>query len=148
MGICKGMITMENNEEQQFVEDRHYKIKAGKVYTIKRIDVEWNDNIIHNYSIGFGKKIKGNVQYFYKHVRFGVGSIVELKNNTKILINEFFEDCRRNPKDKYNDIFDIVITDYEVVEEPSDENESIMEYQNNIQSNNNSIIEDDDLITF
>lgn len=140
---------MENNEEQSFIEDRHYKIKAGKVYTIKRIDVEWKDSIIHNYSIGFGKKIKGNTQYFYKHIRFGVGSVVELKNNTKILINEFFEDCRRNPRDKYNDIFDIVITDYEVVEEPSDENENLIEYQNNIQSNNNSIIEDDDdLITF
>lgn len=137
---------MENNEEQ-FVEDRHYKVKAGRVYTIKRIDVEWKDTVIHNYSIGFPKKIKGNTQYFYKTIRFGVGKVVELKNNTKILINSFFEDCRRNPRDKYVDIFDIVITDYEVVEEPSDENENLIEYQNNVQSNNNSIVEDD-LITF
>jgi hypothetical protein len=139
---------MNNNEEQEFIEDRHYKLKAGKVYTIKRIDVEWKDTIIHNYSIGFSKKIKGNIQFFYKHVRFGVGSIVELKNNTRILINEFFEDCRRNPRDKYNDIFDIVITDYEVVEEPSDEIDDLIEYQSNIQDSNNSIVEDDDLITF
>lgn len=140
---------MNNNEGQEFVEDRHYRLKAGKVYTIKRVDVEWNDKIIHNYTIGFGKQNKGKTEYFYKHIRFGVGKEVELKNNTKILINSFFEDCRKNPKDKYNDIFDIVITDFEVVEEPSDENENLIEYQSNIQSNNNSNINDDnDLITF
>lgn len=142
-------MTMDNNQEQEFVEDRHYRLKAGKVYTIKRTDVEWQDKIIHNYSVGFGKNNKGKMEYYYKHIRFGVGKIVELKNNTKILINEFFEDCRRNPKDRYNDIFDIVITDFEVVEEPSDENENLIEYQSNIQNHNNVVNnDDDDLITF
>lgn len=139
---------MNNNEEQEFIEDRHYRIRAGKVYTIKRADVQWNDTVIHNYSIGLCKTIKGKNEYFYKHIKFGVGKPVELKNNTKILLHSFFEDFRRNPKDRYNDLFELVITDFEVVEEPSDENENLMEYQSTLQNNNNVVNDNNDLITF
>lgn len=136
---------MENNEEQ-VIENKEYKVRRGRVYTIKRLDYTWNDKKIYNYSIGFPKKVKGTTEYFYKHIRFGVGKPVELKNNTKILINAFFEDCRRNPRDKYSDIFDIVVTDFEVVEVPSDENENIIEYQSNVQDNNKQANNYDDFL--
>lgn len=139
---------MNNNEEQEFIEDRHYKLKPEKVYTVQRRDVEWNDTIIHNYSIGFGKTCRGKMEYYYKPIRFGVGRLIELKSGTKIIIHSFFEDCRRNSKDKNHDIFDIVITDFDVVEEPSDEVNDLIEYQSNIQDNNNAIDTYDDLITF
>ena len=140
---------MENSEEE-VKKRRYYKIEAGREYTIKRKDIEYNGETITNYTIGFPKKHGNHLKYLYKRVYFN--PYADLKNNTKILINDFYEDGVENKKDAYNPIWYIVILDYEVTEEPSDTNDALIEYQNNV--NNNEIeerqnnVNNEDLILF
>lgn len=136
---------MENNQEETFVEDRHYKIQCGKVYYVRKSEYEYNGEIVANYKIPVLKKVNNRDMTFYKKVRFKNG--VDIKDNTQILILNMFEDVMQNKKDPYNPIWHIMITDFEVVEEPDDTTDAIMEYQNNIETK----IEkkgNDDLITF
>ena len=139
---------MDNNEE--YKDRKRYKVEVGREYTIKRKDVEYQGDTITNYSIGFPKKHGNHSKYLYKRIYFNPPA--DLKNNTKILINDLYEDVVENRKDAYNPIWYIVILDYEITEEPSDTNDAIIEYQNNV---NNSEIEErqnninnDDIILF
>lgn len=133
-----------NNEE--FVEDRHYKVQCGQVYYIRRKDIEYNGSTFCNYYIPCLKTSGGTRLNFNKKVRFKKG--VELKDNTQILIINMFEDVMKNPKDAYNPIWHLMITDFEVVEEPDDTTDAIMDYQNNLELEKNIERENDDLITF
>ena len=135
---------MENNEE--FVEDRHYKVRAGKVYTIKRKDAKYDGGTVANYSIAIPKKIGNADRYFYKKVRFKKD--VEVKDGTKILLNVFFEDVLENKRDPFNPIWHIFVQDFEVVEEPEDTNTAILEYQNNLTNEEVEMKQNSDLITF
>lgn len=126
---------MQNNEEvkeKTFEEDRHYRVRVGKEYYIRRRDVEYNDKIISNYFIACSKTINGAKFTFPKKVRFK--SDVVLKDNTKILIKDMFEDVMENKKDRANPFWHIFILDFEIVEEPDDMNEAILDYQNNVEN--------------
>ena len=134
---------MENNQE--FVEDRHYKIQCGRVHYIRRKDYEYDGKTITNYFIPVLKKTNNATLNYNKKVRFKTG--VELKDNTQILILNMFEDVMKNNKDPYNPVWHLMITDFEVVEEPDDTTDAIMDYQNNIETNYEEK-GNDDLITF
>lgn len=122
---------MQNNEEIGKGEDRHYKIRCGEEYYVRRKDVEYGDIIINNYFIPCSKTMKGTKFYFNKKVRFKTG--VVLKDRTKILIKDMFEDVYENKKDKANPIWNLFILDFDIVEEPDDMNGAILDYQNNVE---------------
>ena len=104
---------MENSEE--FVEDSHYKVQCGKAYYIRKYIVELPNGVnIVNYYIPVLKKTNGKKENFNKMVRFKTG--IELKDNTKILINNMFEDVKLNRNDKYNPIWHLMITDFDIIE--------------------------------
>ena len=123
---------MENNEENKFVEDRHYKIRVGNEYCIRRRDVEYEGRTISNYYIPCIKTLGGVKYYFNKKVRFK--NEVSLKDKTKILIKNMFEDVFENKKDKSNPIWNLFILDFEIIEEPDDVNDAILDYQNNVKN--------------
>ena len=123
---------METNNEN-FVEDSHYKVQCGKAYYIRKYVVELPNGVnIVNYYIPVLKKTNGKKENFNKMVRFKTG--VELKDNTKILINNMFEDVKLNKNDKYNPIWHLMITDFDIIEEPDDVNTAIRDYQSNLEN--------------
>lgn len=122
---------MENNEETTFVEDRHYKIQCGRTYYVRKKTFTKDDGTTFSAYYIPVQKINGNTKFnFRKLVRFKKG--IEIKDNTKILINNMFEDVKSNPKDEYNPIWNLMITEFDIVEEPDDLNEAIKDYQNNL----------------
>lgn len=121
---------MENNEEKKFIEDKHYKVKCGNEYYVRKKTIESGDLVISNYYIVCKKRIDGRDVSFPKKVRFRSG--VELKDNTKIVIKDFFEDVMENKKDKFNPIWHIFIKDFEIIEEPDDMNGAIIDYQDKL----------------
>lgn len=60
------------------------------------------------------KNYDETVDKFYEEVRFKKG--VEVPNESDIIIKTAYENCRKNPKDEYNPIFYLSITDFEIVE--------------------------------
>lgn len=71
---------------------------------------------------------------FYKQVRFvkckgpNDGEIIKIKKG--------FEDVRENKNDRYNPIWELVIMEYEVVQNDAiDEKQAFAEFQNNLKEN-------------
>lgn len=125
---------MENNEEKQetFIEDRHYKIKCGNEYFVRKKSINRGDYVINNYYIPCIKKMNNRNLTYYKKVRFKSG--VELKDNTKILIKSMFEDVQDNPNDKFNPIWHLFVMDFDIVQEPDDVTGAILDYQGNLEN--------------
>ena len=112
---------MEENKPK-----RHYKVEPGDNLVIYRQDI----NGISYYKAMVTKTNQdGTKSRFYKELRFKKG--VEIANKTMIKVNDFFEDIRQNPRDKYNPIFSLVILDFEIVENPFDKTTAISNYNNN-----------------
>lgn len=105
----------ENLENEEFQEQNSigYKIIAGREYTVQRQD--YNGKTF--YSIALQKKdLDGTVVFGKKTVRFKKD--VELQDKTKIKILKGFEDFYQ--KDKYNTIFTLFITEFEITEQPAE----------------------------
>ncbi len=103
-------------------EKRRYKVNVGDVFMIFRSD---NSGYV-NYKLSIkNKKYDGTEEYFYKEVRFKKDVIIE--NRTKIKIKDFFEIVRENKNDKYNPIWGIFITDFEIVGQ--DTSSALKEYR-------------------
>lgn len=112
---------MEENKPK-----RHYKIEPGDNLVVYRQDI----NGISYYKAMVTKTNQdGTKSRFYKEIRFKKG--VAVANKTMIKVNDFFEDVRQNPRDKYNPIFSLVILDFEIVENPFDKSSAISNYNNN-----------------
>ena len=112
---------MEENKPK-----RHYKVEPGDNLVVYRQDI----NGISYYKTMVTKTNQdGTKSRFYKEIRFKKG--VEITNKTMIKVNDFFEDIRQNPRDKYNPIFSLVILDFEVLENPFDKTTAISNYNNN-----------------
>lgn len=112
---------MEENKPK-----RHYKIEPGDNLVVYRQDI----NGISYYKAMVTKTNQdGTKSRFYKEIRFKKG--VAVANKTMIKVNDFFEDVRQNPRDKYNPIFSLVILDFNIMENPFDKNTAISNYNNN-----------------
>ena len=92
-------------------EDRIYhKIVAGKKYRVWKKTVNDKDF----YSIQAIQNNYDNTQdKFYLPIQFKKG--VELPNETDIIIHCAYENLRKNPKDGYNPIHYLVVTDFEAL---------------------------------
>lgn len=108
-----------------------YKIDTKHNYKI--YSQEYNG--VKYYKIMIQKKnYDGTKTNFYKQVRFvkckgpDDGEIIRIKKG--------FEDVRENKNDRYNPIWELVIMEYEVVQnDVVDEKQAFAEFQNNLKEN-------------
>lgn len=105
----------ENLENEEFQEQNSigYKIIAGREYTVQRQD--YNGKTYYKIPVKKNHQ-DGTEEFGLKQVRFKKD--VELQDKTKIKILNGFEDFYQ--KDKYNTIFTLVITEFEITEQPAE----------------------------
>lgn len=118
------------------------KIEAGrKVRVFKNT---YNDTNYYRVQIQ-QKNYDDTKDIFYVNLQFKKG--VELDNETDIIIKTAFENCRKNPKDQYNPIYYLVVTDFEIVERQEKIEEKAFEkFQDNLANADDEFdLEDDDL---
>lgn len=119
---------------QEEVQKKHaYKVEIGDEIIIWKNEV--NNNTYYNVQVQ-KKNFDGTKQKFYKNVKFRKG--VELLSGSKIRILDMFEDVRENPKDKFNPIWSIFISDFiEIKNEELEKEQAFREYQNNLSMSEN-----------
>lgn len=118
------------------------KIEAGKKYRVFKST--HNDRDFYRIQIQ-QKNYDGTKDIFYESVQFKKN--INLPNETDIIIKNAYENCRANPLDKYNPIFYIVITDFEIVERQEQiEQQALEEYRNGLDENSMDI--DDENLPF
>lgn len=117
----------------------NYKIRAGHRYRIFKNTV----NDVDYYKICFNQKMyDGTSQNFYKEVKFKRGTT--LRNETDIIILQAYENYRENPKDPYNPISYLTITEFELLEKQIwDKKVAEEKFRENLFENEESLIEDD-----
>lgn len=126
-------------EEQQELKITH-KIEAGKKYRVFKNTVNDRDY----YKIGISQKnYDGTKTQFYEGVTFKKG--VELRNGSDIIIKSGFENCRINPADKYNPIFYLVITDFELCQNQEQiQEQALQDYRNGMDETEEEMVGTDD----
>lgn len=130
-----------------FKKDNSYKILCNKKYTI--IKNEFNG--IKFYKIAVMKKdANGEMLYANKQVRF-VNCNPPENEKTEIYINSMFEDFYYRKEDKYNAMFTLVITSYQLADkEERAERRALSEYNKSTydesQLDDNFILREEDLI--
>lgn len=78
---------------------------------------------------------------YYIGLQFKRG--IELDNETDIIIKEAYENLRPNPKDQYNPIVYLMVTDFEIQERQEQlENQAFEKYQERLYENENPDIDD------
>ena len=120
-------------------EDRIYhKIVAGKKYRVWKKTVNDKDF----YSIQAIQNNYDNTQdKFYLPIQFKKG--IELPNETDIIIHCAYENLRKNPKDGYNPIHYLVVTDFETLKTQEQITEEALNDYNDTISENELEITDD-----
>lgn len=127
---------MEDNENKE-VPTSPYKVNIGDVIKVTRLDVQKEEKTFTFYKVYFKKKEFGKNKLIFKMLKFKNG--VSLKNGTKIRVLNFFEDVMKNSRDRFNPMWCLVITDFEIVEESMDDtNKEIMDYQSDVNENKES----------
>lgn len=122
------MQEIENKEEAELVEG--YKIRAGNTYYVNR--QEYNGNVFYKIPV-IQKNYDGTTVTLYKNVVFK--DKPDIADNTKIRIKKFVENgyYKKNDKNHYNPMFVLMIYDWEIVEQSSEQVESAYnDYQNAI----------------
>ena len=89
----------------------YYKIEAGKKYRIWKST--YNEKDYYKIQVT-QKNYDGTKDTFYIGVQFKRG--IDLPNETDIIIKTAYENFRKNPKDQYNWIPYLLITDFETCE--------------------------------
>ena len=102
-------------------ERQPYKINIGEIYKIRRKDIDKGEKHYTFFTIPVTKKDKsGNNVGGEKNVNLINGQ--DIQNGQKIKILDMFEDFY---KKDYTTIFTLVITEYELIDDDEDSNESI-----------------------
>lgn len=102
-------------------ERQPYKINIGEIYKIRRKDIDKGEKHYTFFTIPVTKKDKsGNNVSGEKNVNLINGQ--DIQNGQKIKILDMFEDFY---KKDYTTIFTLVITEYELIDDDEDSNESI-----------------------
>lgn len=109
----------------------HHKIEAGNKYRIFK--TTYNDKDFYKIQVSQTNYDKTKDK-FYIGITFKKG--VELSNETDIIIKEAYENMRKNPKDPYNPIVYLMVTDFEIVERQEQiEADAYSEFQDNLNEN-------------
>lgn len=118
---------MDNKEEYKI----YHKVEAGK--KIRVFKNTYNDRSYYRVQVK-QKNYDDTEDIFYVPLQFKKG--VELENCTDIIIKKGYENMRKNPKDEFNQITYLVITDFEKVErEEQVQAQAIKDFQNNLYEN-------------
>lgn len=118
------------------MEEKEYKI-YHKIEPNRKVRVfknTYNDKSF--YKIQITQKVYGEEEpaKFYIGVQFK--KKVELPNETDIIIKEAYENFRANPKDPYNPIMFLNITDFEIVERQEQlQNQALDKFQDTLAEN-------------
>lgn len=102
---------MEEEKKKQIM----YKLMAGSVYTVKRVD--YGNHTFYKIPVSKINLDKTTLES-YKMISFA-DSEVDIEDGTKIRINAGYESFYM--KDKFNAIFTVVITDFDIVTETTEE---------------------------
>ena len=117
----------EKNEEFKI----YHKIEPNR--KIRVFKTTYNDK--NYYRVQVTQKNYDNTEFkFYVNLQFKKG--VELENQTDIIIKKAYENFRVNPKDAYNPIMYLMVTDYEIQERQEQlENQAYEKYQDTLNEN-------------
>lgn len=126
---------LEDIIEDQRNEDaspRPYKINIGDTIQVHRQDVITAQNKHYVFYSTKCKKteVSGRVGYYKKGLAFKKN--VDLKDKTWIKIRNMFEDARVNTKDRYEPIWFLFITDFDIISEQETEDNVIEAYQDSL----------------
>lgn len=108
-------------------EHKPYKINIGDIILVRRREIK---GIIFYCCSVKQRNYDGTSTYFYKRLKFKKG--VELQDNTKIKINSMFENLIKNPKDEFNPIMNLMILDFDIIEDKISDDEALENYQDEI----------------
>ena len=127
---CQRSDLMEENKEEYKI---YHKVEAGR--KIRVFKNTYNDQ--NYYRVQVKQKHYDNQEdIFYVPLQFKKG--VELENSTDIIIKKAYENMRKNPKDEYNQITYLVVTDFEIVErEEQVQAQAYKDFQDNLYANEN-----------
>lgn len=123
----------ENNDEKKI----YYKVMAGnKTFIYKTF---YGSTPFYKIKM-IQKSLDGKTYEFYKDVRFPKGTVID--DRTTIIINKAYENLRENPKDKYNPISWLMITDFDFVDDTKANDEAYDKFRQNLQANENNSVFD------
>lgn len=109
----------------------YHKIEAGR--KIRVFKNTYNDKIYYRVQVK-QKNYDNTEDIFYVPLQFKKG--VELENQTDIIIKEAYENMRKNPKDEYNQITYLVVTDFDIVERQEQvQAQAFKDFQDNLYAN-------------
>lgn len=107
----------------------------------------YNDRNYYRIQITQKQYGKEEPDKFYESIQFKKG--VELDNETDIIIKEAYENVRANPKDPYNPIFYLFVTDFEIQQRQEQLEEKAYEkFQDTLNENESEPIIADDQLPF
>ena len=128
---------MEEKEENKI----YHKLEAGR--KIRVFKSTYNDKNYYRVQVK-QKNYDGTEETFYVPLQFKRG--VELENQTDIIIKEAYENMRKNPKDEYNPIYYLMITDFEIQErEEQIQAQAFKDFQDNLYANEQEEIDESSL---
>lgn len=116
----------------------YHKIEAGR--KVRVFKSTYNDRNYYKVQVK-QKNYDDTEDIFYVPLQFKKG--VELENQTDIIIKEAYENMRKNPKDEYNQITYLVVTDFDIVERQEQvQAQAFKDFQDNLNANE-QVSEDD-----
>lgn len=128
---------MEEKEEYKI----YHKVEAGR--KIRVFKNTYNDRDYYRVQVK-QKNYDGTEDIFYVPLQFKKG--VELDNQTDIIIKCAYENMRKNPKDEFNPIYYLVVTDFEIVErEEQVQAQAYKDFQDNLYANENEEVDSSQL---
>lgn len=118
-------------EKREKNEYGFHKLEVGqKIRVYKTV---WNDKVFYKYQIT-QKNYDGTLYKPYIGLQFPKGT--NIPNGTDIIVHQFFDNARPNPKDDNNPIRYYQINDYEIVENQEQiERDALNEYNETIDEN-------------
>lgn len=113
-------------------EDKIYhKVEAGR--KIRVFKNTYNDQVYYRVQVK-QKNYDKTEDIFYVPLQFKKGVVLE--NQTDIIIHSAYENMRKNPRDEYNPIYYLVVTDFEIVERQEQvEKQAYADFQQNLYEN-------------
>ena len=109
----------------------YHKVEAGR--KIRVFKNTYNDQVYYRVQVK-QKNYDKTEDIFYVPLQFKKGVVLE--NQTDIIIHSAYENMRKNPRDEYNPIYYLVVTDFEIVERQEQvEKQAYADFQQNLYEN-------------
>jgi len=118
-------------EEKKKEKYGYHKLEVGQ--KIRVFKTTYNDINFYKFQVLQKNYDKTNSK-FYEELRFIKG--VDIPNETDIIVNQFVENLRENPNDKYHGIRWYQINDFEMIQSQEQiEKDALNEYNETVDEN-------------